>query len=137
MAVLQLRLSASISNSKIHRTKYHLYVSIVTELLYIHRLKSVVLRQRRIKVAITTKPQQTCFFVVTQGSRLLTYSSLKLSAKCTPSVRNDWRYFRGDILYTRLNAWLKVLSEAYPTNSLIRLMLFSCSRKYRAARRSR
>ncbi|MGK8252013.1 hypothetical protein [Moraxella lacunata] len=49
MAVLQLRLSASTLNSRIHRTKYHLYVSIATELPYIHRLKSVVLRQRRIK----------------------------------------------------------------------------------------
>ena len=49
VAVLQLRLSASISNNRIHRTKYHLYVSIVTELPYIHRLKSVVLRQQRIK----------------------------------------------------------------------------------------
>ena len=48
VAVLQWRLFASISNSKIHRTKYHLDVSMVTELPYIHRLKSVVLRQRMI-----------------------------------------------------------------------------------------
>jgi hypothetical protein len=45
-----LKLSASISNNRIHRTKYHLCVSMIAELPYIHRLKSVVLRQQRIKM---------------------------------------------------------------------------------------
>jgi hypothetical protein len=49
VAVLQLKLYASTLNSKIHRTKYHLCVSMIAELPYIHRLKSVVLRQQRIK----------------------------------------------------------------------------------------
>ena len=50
VAVLQLKLYASTLNSKIHRTKYHLCVSMIAELPYIHRLKSVVLRQQRIKI---------------------------------------------------------------------------------------
>ena len=44
-----MKLYASTLNSKIHRTKYHLCVSMIAELPYIHRLKSVVLRQRWIK----------------------------------------------------------------------------------------
>ena len=66
---VSLRLSASTLNSKIHRTKQPPYVSMISSCLYIHRLKSVVLRQRMITGALSAR--------ITAPNHTLT-----LSAKC-------------------------------------------------------